>query len=747
MPVVGAPPLSPDDLRGRREALGLSRVGVATALGISEGALRHWETGRKPIPPDRLDEIRLILDHYAAPEIGEMTGRELRALRERHSLSQQELAHLLGVTRRAIIGWEAGDVPEQRRDVLREVFAGAGSPRAGMLRALRKRAGWTQAELGEQVGASQNDVSKWERGTAEIPADQWPAIRDTLLAAEPDIRPTDFERPFTHHELHEGVERLGWTLGELAERVGVARGTIGPWATGAKPIPRERWREFREILGTGERRTPTDRAAEALAIVLDAITAEPGAARTAVIKNTAPALSEARARKAIAVAVQEGHAHERPVPRARRDGVVRYMPGLFAGPQPDHVPEVDRLELVVCAAVTSISVNPGRTRRQVATALPHDRRSGEAAIDRAIASGQVHTRAQIVETRRGWRVQLGLYAGPLDEQRAPARISGAELHDIRDQLLLGQREFAEQIGVDVSVLRRWERDEVPEPWRPVISEIAHRAREHGVARGEALRVKILNAVRDQPGVSRWGNLTRQVRQAERPLLSELLDELVERRELHERVVHGGRQGVGLFPGPPPPEWEPGPPITPDELSAMCKRAGFTQAALARRLGASTATVSAWLKGEKPVPGYRRAQIRPLIAAEEATMLDPAELRAERERAGLSQAAVGARFGVEQPTVSKWERGAVPVPVPVRKPLREFLAAAPTVPTAQVEGAELRRWRLRQGMTLDEVGAMFGVAKATIADWERVGVSRDRAVEVRRRLDAEASAAQGELFLP
>jgi len=47
-------------------------------------------------------------------------------------------------------------------------------------------------------------------------------------------------------------------------------------------------------------------------------------------------------------------------------------------------------------------------------------------------------------------------------------------------------------------------------------------------------------------------------------------------------------------------------------------------------------------------------------------MTPAQLKALRERLGITQAKVAQRIGSSQATVSRWERGLVPLPEPASR---------------------------------------------------------------------------------
>jgi DNA-binding transcriptional regulator YiaG len=727
-----------EDLRAERERAGLSQSELAGELAVTVASVKHWEAGRKPVPRGRVSELRRVLASRAPVEVPAMSGRELRELRERAQLGQADVAHLFGVAQPAVAAWEAGDVvPEARRELLREALA-ARVPAAALMRALRDRAGWKQAELAERVGTSQAQVSRWELGAAApILLEEWPRIRDVLAAAQP----ASLQQPVTPAEIREGRRRLNWTQRDLADALGLPHGTVAPWASGAKPVPPGRWAQIRGVLGTARPAPPPgerDRVGEALQLVLAVVDAEPGLGRANVISRVDAA--EPHARAAVGRALEKDLVHERRVPHTRGDGVVRFLPGLYPGPLPLDLPVVDRASLVVPEVLPAVVAGPGRTRNQVAGGLPHERRLGEKAIARAMDQGLVHERAVVVRDRGGTHIRLGLFPGA--SPPPAAAIAGDVLCQLRQRLMVDHNELAERLGVAPGLLRRWERSEVPQPWLRAVDEMLRPAIALAEAREADRRRRILEAVAARPGIPRSGELNRHVEHRE---LKRIVDELLADGELHERPLDGSH-GAALFSGPPPPEWEPGPPIDPDELHAMRDWAGLTQKQLAKKLRASVASVNAWERGTKPVPTYRRGQLRQVLA--ERRPPDPptipgGELLAERLRAGLNQAELAASIGVSQAAISAWERGATQVPPRLREHVRQVLADAPTAPV--VKGAELRRYRQAQGLTPAALGELLGVASPTIWDWEKSGVPRHRAAGVRELVDAGAESAQVALF--
>jgi DNA-binding transcriptional regulator YiaG len=672
MPLVGA------DLRVRREASGLSAAAFAERLGVSRALVKGWEAGRKRIPRGRLSDIQAVLAAQAPARVERMPGGELRAIRAERGLSQGELAKMLGVKQPTVAEWEARSVPEDRCDLLRQA-AGSRSFPGGLLRAERERAGLKQAELGKALGVTQARVSFWEGGREPIAIEEWPRVRVVLASTAP-AKP---QRPVAAEELRSGRGALGWSQRQFAEAVGVKTSAVGAWEAAIKPVPARHWQRIREVLRLSAPAPERDRVAEALALVRVELGEASGGLGRLELAERVPA-PEPNVRAAVLRGLQHDLIHERPVKRERGDGIVRYLPGLFAGPAPEEPPPVDRLTAVVEELVAVVAAKPGRSRRATAedANVRHDRQKAEQAIERACQEGRLVKREVANRTGRGPLTITGLFvpaAAP-----APVRpVPGAVVRKLREQLLIGQHELAVRLGVSPRALSSWERSEVPGSWWDAVAALlvpltdsresdkqAHIA--HMRAAQSALDRRIVDHVRAHPGAARW-DVARVLRPVELPLLAGRLEELLLAGKLHERPCENGHGG-GLFDGPSPRELLAA-QFAAGELRARRERAGLSQQGLAELVGVSVARINAWDQGTEPVPVYRLAQLRNAIAGAPPVpaAVRGAELRAERERLGLLQAELAELLGLTQTTISAWEREQPPAPAQQRVRLRELFA--------------------------------------------------------------------------
>jgi transcriptional regulator with XRE-family HTH domain len=105
------PPLTGDQLRGRRLALGLSQEQLARRSGVCTATIYCYECARaNPIKGWYLKALAAALSRPAAARSRDMTGDQLRSARVALGLSKKQLAKRLGVCERTIQRYERANL-------------------------------------------------------------------------------------------------------------------------------------------------------------------------------------------------------------------------------------------------------------------------------------------------------------------------------------------------------------------------------------------------------------------------------------------------------------------------------------------------------------------------------------------------------------------------------------------------------------------------------------------------------------
>lgn len=112
-------------IKTRREELGYSQVKFASLLGVNSGTVSRWESGKtQDMRLDNLDSLSIILKIPITemlslsainlpdnPKLGEL----IRTQREKLSITQNQLAGLIGINHSTISRWERGLTKDIKR--------------------------------------------------------------------------------------------------------------------------------------------------------------------------------------------------------------------------------------------------------------------------------------------------------------------------------------------------------------------------------------------------------------------------------------------------------------------------------------------------------------------------------------------------------------------------------------------------------------------------------------------------------
>jgi len=399
-------------------------------------------------------------------------------------------------------------------------------------------------------------------------------------------------------------------------------------------------------------------------------------------------------------------------------------------------------------ALAAVGANPGCTRQDLKAKLGRGRAVREA-VAWALAEGHLHQREIAYQYMPGrTRSERGLFPGPAPADSSPAGLTGTQLRTARRRLGWSLSDLAQPLGVSPTLLSYWERGRhaIPERHAKRVRELLDRA-QPAPDPVEELRAAIVQIVTDAPGLTR----TRLAEQLGRLLGpgtrgAAALERAVADQQVHERVVLRPDRAGPLVAGGPLPR------MTPAELRAARRRAGWSQAELGRRIGAAQTQVANWETGRFPIAPGRVGRLREVLAAAEpAAEISLAHvLAAVDAEPGLSWTELGHRLG-EAKAVTVAARQALSdgrlherwVTYQDRRGLHRtrrglFLGPAPAGPdAATVEAGELRAARHRARLTQDELGERLGVGGTLVCIWERGrrSIPLGRAAEVRQVLAA------------
>lgn len=394
---------------------------------------------------------------------------------------------------------------------------------------------------------------------------------------------------------------------------------------------------------------------------------------------------------------------------------------LAKGPDPKPPSPEERAAEAMPRVLAAIEANPGITRTQLQRQLGHGQ-GPRLALEAALEAGQAHARSAWLPQGHGMRTGTGYYLGP-----APAIIPPpptAEVRAGRTHARWTQTSFAERIGVTASLLATWEKGERPIPaWA---AERLHEVLAEARATAPPDRIgdvlpKVLASVRADPGVT--------IKALGERLGDPWAVQKAVKRAREAGRVHG-RQG--LYPGPPPKE------LGPEELVELRRRAGWSRAELARRIGVNVSIVAGWESGQCPIPESRRLRLSGVLKDADRRARREPEARTKRKMTIV--AAVRSQPGISMKALTRanFDRGKQTAellaelvaegrihersgPVDnvqgVRRAMRGFWPGPSPAATPPLHAVELEEARRRVGWSRTELARRLGVSKTLVGYWE------------------------------
>lgn len=265
-------------------------------MGSAEKALRELIESQEPDAKtdlhDELDQLRQQLQHvreaveklrYRVSQV-EGTGtrgvagaegrffrpEQVKNLRDRFDLTQQELAALLDVSPITIGAWETGksrprqssiekitELQEKTREEVDESLGRETLPEflPAEVKRVRDALGLTQAELAELLDVSGAAVTSWETGHTRPNRENRKKLADLQQKPRAEVEEELEEagisaaasRELSPDEVRRIREEAGLSQRELADRIGVSVNSVSNWETGRTSPRRSSVRKLLEL--------------------------------------------------------------------------------------------------------------------------------------------------------------------------------------------------------------------------------------------------------------------------------------------------------------------------------------------------------------------------------------------------------------------------------------------------------------------------------------------------------------------
>ncbi len=238
-------------LKNLRDRLDLTQKELAELLDVSSVTISSWESGNTKPQKENKENI-VELREKSKAEVEDMLEREeeddgqeepaldVRSVRDKHGLTQEEFAEVLGVTATTVSNWEQGETtPSEERIEEMQTLDGlseeeeeeTGTSISGdEIKQIRSERDLSQSELAEQLGVSAGTVSNWERGKSRPESDKLDQLQD--LAEQERTDEDESDGAFSAEDLKTFRDEHDLSQAELADELGVSAGTISNWERG-----------------------------------------------------------------------------------------------------------------------------------------------------------------------------------------------------------------------------------------------------------------------------------------------------------------------------------------------------------------------------------------------------------------------------------------------------------------------------------------------------------------------------------
>lgn len=225
-------------IKSIRDRFDLTQKQLANLLDVSSVTISSWESGNTK--PQKANKEKIVeLREKSKSDVKEMLEQDdkpveatgIQSIREKHGLTQKELADKLDVTPTTVSNWEQGETTPRPEMVDRIQNIGVGEEDAedaftgDDVKQIRNNKGLSQSDFADQLGVSAGTVSNWERGESSPGPATVEEIKNLDLSDEG-------QEPFDGQEIKDVRDELDLSQSDLADKLDVSPGTVSNWETG-----------------------------------------------------------------------------------------------------------------------------------------------------------------------------------------------------------------------------------------------------------------------------------------------------------------------------------------------------------------------------------------------------------------------------------------------------------------------------------------------------------------------------------
>ena len=622
IPIVNeAQAMNGTQLKRLRMKRPLTQQQLASLLGVSVARLGNWEKGRRPIPADVVAQIKEIMsfraselrsiairnDHYLKNQLvskskkevsakhaflrSMLTGEDLKKIRQNLNFTQKKIASLIGVPDKTYQGWEAERV-----------------------------------HMPDKYTARVQEIARMHGTDTSIPAQE-----PSNLASPFIVKPQNTPSPITGAELKALRLSLNLAQRQIAPMIGISMDTYKLWEQGKKSMPDRYTAKVRELQQT-----------------VKEVPSSP------VPTQTRPASN--RSGNSFTVKPLS------PITKVELKAIREKM----------------NLSQAKFAKVMKVSQSIYNYWEQGVRNMPDEYTERVLQIAKQVGFELSAVQPAIQKTAPQKKIRSGA-------RKPVSATTATELKSIRNALALGQREFADKIGISMTVYKLWEQGKrlMPDEYTANVKLLAKQVDPAKLAIQKAEQQSRRHSFARKPVSTITAAELMSIRQSKKLTQNEFADKI------------GISMSVYKL-------WEQGKRLMPDEYTENVMKI-------------ANGTIPAKIEIRKR-PAQKKTLPIPQNLSPHQSPLTASDLRTIREAARLSQNQFSKILDVPRTTYLSWEQGKSHMPDRYTEQLREIAAKNNIVTLTDIK-AEFKKCRETFNVGTVEMARALEVHPETYAAWE------------------------------